>query len=359
MRSSPSLDRLHPQSILVIKPSALGDVVQSLPLLPALRKRFPAARISWVINSDLANLLEHHPLIDELITYERHGSLRAWLGLLGRLRQCRFDLVLDLQGLLRTGLMTAATGASLKIGIEAAREGSWLSCHQLVPGTRRGEPAHQIYARVTEFIGGRYVADQVHVTPDNDDHAVVDSLLRRAREQKLAVQPGAKWVTKRWPVERFADVTVRAAERFGLTPVVLGSPSERPLCEQLEQLVRQRNSSIRCVNLAGATTLRQLAVVLKSCAISITNDSGPMHLAAAVGTPVVSVFLCTDSVRSGPTGDQHELVSTRVSCNGSYRRKCPHFGDRHMACMHELDTERVWSAVLRLMKKNSLDGAAA
>ena len=121
------LNQLQPQRICLIKPSALGDVVQTLPLLPVLKHRFPEASISWVINRELRDLVDGHPALDDSIPFERRGGWSAWVGLLKTLRQRRFDLVFDLQGLLRTGVMTAATGAAVRVGLQTAREGSHFS----------------------------------------------------------------------------------------------------------------------------------------------------------------------------------------------------------------------------------------
>src|SRR5690349_19108383 len=125
------------ERICVIKPSALGDVVQTLPLLEALRARFPSSQVSWVINRELADLIDGHPLIHDTLTFDRRGSWRQSLGLVRTLRQKKFDLVFDLQGLLRTGVMTLATGAALRIGLETAREGANWACHVTLPGTGR------------------------------------------------------------------------------------------------------------------------------------------------------------------------------------------------------------------------------
>ena len=144
------LRQIHARRICVIKPSALGDVVQSLPLLPILRKRFPEARISWVINRQLAPLLEGHPDLDELIIFERRGTWTDWRRLLTQLRNSEFDLVFDLQGLFRTGIMMLATRAKLRVGLETAREGAQWGWHFAVPETGLDVAPHMRYRRVAE-----------------------------------------------------------------------------------------------------------------------------------------------------------------------------------------------------------------
>jgi heptosyltransferase I len=345
--------------ICVIKPSALGDVVQALPVLPALRRRFPRARISWVISRSLAPLLEGHPDLDEVIPFERRGSLSDWRKLLTRLRRSRFDLAFDLQGLLRSGLMLWATRASLRVGLESAREGSMWGCHFLIPGTDLSVPAHLRSRRVVDALGLASFPAALRLAISRSEMEWAIRQLAPLGGSALAIHPGASWKTKRWPPERFAAVTSKAIRRFGLSPVVLGGPGEQPLSAQFVQTLRQLAPHARLVNLAGQTTFKQLAAVLEQSRVLLTNDSGPMQLASGLGTPVVGVFTCTSPVISGPPGDKHELVATGVNCAASYRKRCPHRGRKHLACMEELDVERVWSGLCRLMQKNLQQADAA
>jgi heptosyltransferase-1 len=345
--------------ICVIKPSALGDVVQALPVLPALRRRFPRARISWVISRSLAPLLEGHPDLDEIIPFDRRGSIGDWRTLWTRLRRSRFDLVFDLQGLLRSGLMLWATRASLRVGLESAREGSMWGCHFLVPGTDLSAPAHLRSRRVIEALGLSKFSSELRLAIPRSDREWAMRQLAPLGGSVLAVHPGASWKTKRWLPERFAAVTSKAVRRFNLSPVVLGGPDEQGTAAQFVQTLRQLAPHAPIVNLAGQTKLKQLAAVLEQSSVLLTNDSGPMQLAAGLGTPVVGVFTCTSPTISGPAGQQHELVATGVKCAASYRKRCPYRGKKHLACMEELDVERVWAAMCRLMQKNSAQSNAA
>jgi heptosyltransferase I len=344
--------------ICVIKPSALGDVVQALPVLPALRRRFPRARISWVISCSLAPLLEGHPDLDEIISFERRGSFGDWRKLLTRLRRSRFDLVLDLQGLLRSGMMLWATRASLRVGLESAREGSIWACHVLIPGTDLSVPAHLRSRRVIEAFGLTNSSSDLRLAISRLEREWATRQLAPLAGSVLAIHPGASWKTKRWLPERFAAVASKAARRFGLSPVIIGSAEEHQLSAQFIRTMRQLAPNVRPVDLVGQTTLKQLAAVLEQSRVLLTNDSGPMQLAAGLGTPVVGIFTCTSPVISGPPGDKHELVATGVKCAASYRKRCPHRGKKHLACMEEIDVERVWSALSRLMEKNFQQAAA-
>ena len=331
--------------ICLIKPSALGDVVQTLTLLPVLRERFPRATVSWVVSAGLAPILEGHPQLDEVIRFERRGAFRSSWRLLRGLRERRFDLVFDLQGLLRTGLMAWATGAAVRVGLESAREGAGLACHVTVPDTGRLVPAHVRYWRVAEALGLGDRRREMHIAVAEQDRAWAAERLKGLPGPYLAVHPGARWVTKRWPVEKFAAVAAKAVRRFGVSVVILGSPDEAPLAGQMESLLRQFVPADSVRNITGQTSLKQLAAVLQGAAVLLSNDSGPMHLAAGLGTPVVGVFTCTSPERSGPPGAQHALVATEVRCAASYRKRCPYRGRRHLACLEELATERVWEAL--------------
>jgi heptosyltransferase I len=362
MEPSNPLSRLadiDARRICVIKPSALGDVVQTLPLLSALRIRFPQARISWVINRPLAPLLEGHPDLDEIIPFDRRGSLRTSRRLLKKLHRCRFDLVFDLQGLFRTAVMTLATRAAIRVGLESAREGSKWGAHFAVPRTGPNVPPHMRYRRVADALGLSDLPLEGRLAIGRSETQWAREELARLPGPVLAVHPGASWVTKRWPPERFAAVACKAVRRFGLSIAILGIADEAPLGLEVETTARRLAPNVPLANLAGRTSLKQLAALLQQSAALLTNDSGPMQLAAHFGTPIVGVFTCTSPQLSGPPDRKHELVATHVRCAASYHKRCPYPGRKHMLCMEELDVDRVWSAFCRMMQKNFPQSEAA
>jgi lipopolysaccharide heptosyltransferase II len=353
------LESLDVRRICVIKPSALGDVVQSLPLLPALHERFPQARIDWVINQELVELLSGHPHLGELLLFHRRGTARQYLHLLHELRERKFDLVFDLQGLMRSGLMATATRAPLRVGLETSREGAGFACHLTIPQTSKAIPAFQRYWRVAEELGVGNGTPQTIVHTDESDRAWATSELRALSGPILAIHPGARWMTKRWPVEKFAVVANKAMRQFGFSVVILGSKGEISVANELQTLLQGFVSRKTVLNLTGKTTLKQLTAVLSEVDVVLTNDSGPMHLAAGLGTSVLGVFTCTSPTISGPPGEQHELVATQVACAGSYKKQCPHSGRSQLCCMDELSTARVCDALVRLIEKRRLHSRAA
>ncbi len=340
--------------IAIIKPSALGDVVQALPLLPALRRRFPASHITWVIQRELADLVTGHPDLDAVIRCDRRPSLLQVATLARELSQARFDLVFDLQGLLRSALMTWATRARYRIGLETAREGSHFATTHTIPGTTRAVPAHARYWRVAEMLGVGDMPRRVLVQVPLSAHAAARTWLAGLPRPLIAVQWGAKWETKRWPVAGFAEVLARAANTWGGTAVIVGAKTDRGASEEMTQRIHAAAPHAAVLDLTGRTTIKELAAVVSSVDAMFSNDSGPLHLAAELGTPSLGVFTCTSAVRSGPPGDAHEFVSTEVSCAGSYHKTCPHNGEQHLACHRALTSERVWRGLQRLIEKHTL-----
>ncbi len=356
-------NQIKASRICLIKPSALGDVVQTLPILPVLKARFPDAQISWVIRDSFANLLEGHPCLDEIIPFSRRSSVPYWWGFLKDLKQRQFDLVLDLQGLMRTGIMTAATRARWRIGIEAAREGSHLAYNMTIPETSRSVPAYQKYWNVADAFETVETSRETRIYISDQDKAWARKILSTGERScpTLAIHAGAQWITKRWPPESFAAVGAKAIRHFRCNIVLVGTAEERPLTSQIEQLLHKFVPTGRVLNLAGQTTLKQLAAVLMETDYLLTNDSGPMHLAAGLGTPVTGIFTCTSARRSGPPGDQHELVSTNVDCAASYQKRCPKRGPQNLCCMDELEVTRAWQALYRLISRQAAqrDSSAA
>lgn len=351
--SAEILRSVDARRIGLIKPSALGDVVQTLPLLPVLRERFPQAEITWVISRELAEIVEGHPDLARTIHFVRRGGFSGWRRLLGELRDARLDLVFDLQGLLRTGVMTFATRAPLRFGLESAREGSSLACHALLPDSGRMVAAHRRYWRVAEELGLGDRDPRPSLPLRNEHRVWAKAALDGLHGPVLALNPGARWETKRWPAEKFAVIAAKAYRTYGFTSVILGGPGDRPLATHLAFLLRKFVPSNAVISLAGETSLLQLAAVLEESDVVVTNDSGPMHMAAAVGTPLVGVFTCTSPERSGPPlGPKNASVSTRLSCAAGYHKTCPYRGKKHMACLEELDTERVWRTFVELVERH-------
>lgn len=338
------LESLQPRRICIVKPSALGDIVQTLPVLSMLRQRFPHAHVAWVVKPGLAGILRGHPEIDQLIEMPRGSGGRMVLGfmwMLNRLRRERFDLVLDIQGLFRSGLMTWCTRAPRRLGYRLAREGAFVAYTDTIDVDYRKMPALEHYQLFAERLGCSLPVPPALVPISHQDRQKIHAQLARLPRPWLAVHAGAQWETKRWPPESFAQVARWANEQHGAGIILLGGPGEGALAGQVQQLLDGP-----VVNLAESTTLTELAAAAEAADVFLAGDTGPMHLAAAVGTPVVALFTCTSPMRAGPRGTAHQVVAAAVPCAASYLKKCP-----DMKCMRELTPQRVWPAVSALLSQ--------
>jgi ADP-heptose:LPS heptosyltransferase len=332
------LSRLTAKRIALIKPSALGDIVHALPVLTALRRRFPCAHLTWVVNRTYEPLLRDHPHLDAVLSFERHPFRGGWrrgcqrlIDFWRRLRQARFDLAIDLQGLLRTGVIALASGARRRIGLTSAREGAAWCCTDLVDDRTGCQHAVDRYWRVIEALGGGGRKEFI-VPIQPEARAWCQTVVTRYPRPWLAASVGARWATKRWPPAHFGELLRRATESFGGAVFFVGAADEADLAEQAG-----RTLACPWVNLAGRTALPQLAALLDAADVVLANDSGPLHLAAALGKPVLAPYTCTVVDRHGPYGQESRGVATTVACAGSYLRAC----DR-LDCMNDLTPDRLW-----------------
>src|SRR4051794_7965763 len=269
-----ALEGLRPERVCLIKPSALGDVVHALPVLSALRARWPSARIAWVINRGLRGLLDGHPELDEVIPFDRAQARLRPGGILvtGRflvdLRRRRFDLAVDLQGLLRSGIMAAATGAAIRIGLAGAREGATrFYTHRIASPEPPGHAVDRLL-RVAEALGADVAQPRFVVALADADRHWARAALAGVPRPRLVLNLGARWPTKRWPPEHFATVARRAVVQRGAGLVVVGAPEDRPLVEALRAHLRP----LAVLDLCGRTTLPQLAAVAAEADAVLSND---------------------------------------------------------------------------------------
>jgi heptosyltransferase I len=323
-----------PRKILIVKPSAIGDIVHTLPVLNLLRRKWPTAYISWLVGSAFADLLRGHPQLDEIIMFDRKRFGRVWydpreairLGkFLRDLGTHQFDLVIDLQGLHRSGWMSFFTRAPIRVGFANAREWAHLFYTHRVEVPSIEQHAIERYLAVSDALGCGREPVEFHFVTDEKDRAHVDSLVSGVGKFAVLL-PGTNWITKRWPVEKFAAMVKPLRERFNLASVVAGGPDEVELAKQISA----------DVNVVGKTTLRELVALLERAELVIANDSGPMHIAAALGKPLVSVFGPTNAVRTGPWGRMQSVISVDIPCRPCYSRKCS-----HISCMKFLEIEPV------------------
>jgi lipopolysaccharide heptosyltransferase II len=344
MAEPPSnLFELEPGRVCFIKPSALGDIVNALPVLAALRARWPRAHLAWVVNQGIRGLLDGHPDLDEVIPFDRSTrGLASFARFLIGLRRRRFDVAIDLQGLLRSGIMAYATGAPIRVGRADAREGSARFLTHQIPFDDPDAHAVDRLLPIARAFGADVSTPRYILPIPPDARAWARAILSGVPAPRLVLNLGARWVTKRWPPAHFAEVARRAVERFGAGLVVVGAEEDRPTVSDFVAAL----GPIACLDLCGRTSLVQLAAVAAESDLVLSNDTGPLHVAAASGARVVGIYTCTSPRLNGPYGPRAIAVATRVWCAGSYVSRC-----RRLDCMAELTLDRVWAAVSAQLRR--------
>ena len=324
--------------ILVIKLRAIGDVLLSTVVLDNLRRAFPAAEIHFLTEPAAAGLLPHEPSLDKILVFDRKRM--TGIDLIRTVRRARYDLVLDLFGNPRTALVTWLSGAENRVGFRF-RGRAYAYNHCIPP---RGDRVHntQFNLDALESIGVPIVTRVPSLAISEQERTRARELLAPMATERgptIAINAGGGWYTKRWGVERFAELADILAAQHHAHIVVLWGPGERAQADELAQMMKS------AVVIPPATSLLELAGLLEQCDLLVTNDSGPMHIAAAMGTRVLAVFGPTNPDLQGPCGDGHRIVrQEELECLGCNLTRCP-IGH---PCMNELSVERVY-AVARSM----------
>lgn len=330
---------MNPRRIALIKPSALGDIVHTLPVLSALRRRWPGASITWIVNQAYAPLIADHPDLDDVLIFDRHALRRgpaaaalAGLRFLRRIRQARFDLAIDMQGLLRTGIMAGLSGAGRRVGFANAREGATRFYTDAI-AIPDADEIHAVdrYWRLVEALGAGDAPKRFLVPLSDKAQRQADVHLRELPRPIVVMAIGARWATKRWPIESFATLANDCFTKYGGSAVYVGGQEDRLLAQRAMSWGR-----VPSINLCGETSLPVLAAVLKAADVVVANDSGPLHLAAALGRPVVAPYTCTLIRQHGPYGQFGRAVAADIACHGSYLRNCS-----HMSCLPTLPPRRI------------------
>ena len=331
-----------PGRLLMVLLGAIGDVVCGMPLAQRLRAGWPLTRIVWAVEPAAAPLLEGHPAVHEVIVYRRGRGVPAVLEFLRALRHRPPDVTLDLQRHLKSGVASRASGAPRRLGFHwrNSREGNWFF------NTETIAPVDALTLKLTHF---QRFADQLGVPPapvtfglaaTAAERARVAALLERAGERPLAVlYVGTTWPSKHWLPAATAALCVRLRAR-GLAVALVGGPGDAPFAAA----VRAAGAG-EVVNAVGQTTLREVIAVMERAAVAIGPDTGSMHIAAAVGTPVVALFGATSPRRSAPWGWEDLVVRGDAPCAPCYLRRCP-IG---RLCMQQITPDMVLARVERAL----------
>ncbi|MCF6248657.1 MAG: glycosyltransferase family 9 protein [Desulfobacula sp.] len=328
------------KKILIIKPSALGDIVHSLPFLSAIKNKFPNAKIDWVVAHGLHTFLEDHPLIDNLWVIKKdqwkklvnlNQSLKEINILRKGLKTEHYDVSIDLSGLLRSGIISWFSKASVKLGFKESDEGSPFFYTHKIHGSMN---IHAIdrYLEIAKFMGcatgefGKISKIDYPFAPY--DHQ--PEILKELPKKYLVMSPSAGKPANRWQAEKYG----RLAGRLNLPTVIIASAAESDIAQEVVN-----HSNGNAINLAGRTGLKELIAVIEKASCFVCNDTGPMHIAAALDIPVFAVFGPANPIRTGPYGTIHTVIQKNYDCSPCYAQQpCSKYDFR---CMNELGVDDV------------------
>ena len=340
-------------NILIVRLGALGDIVHALPSAAALRAAMPDARIDWLVDARHRALFDLVTGLDRVVTLEGR-SIAAWVDAVRRLRQVAYDAALDMQGLMKSAVLARASGASRVAGFSLwhLREKSARPFYSQVDeagGAGEGSsPLHVIRKnlRLLRVVG--VDTDRV-VFPLRPVESVVAPGVRAAGEGGpfAVLNPGAGWPNKQWPAERFGEVAAFLRDVRGIRSVVVWGPGEQQLARSVV------SASSGAAREAPPTGVADLVGLLRAASLCVSGDTGPLHLAAAVGTPVVGIFGPTDPGRNGPWLAEDVVVTRHGSCGCHYQRRCR----QAQWCLADVTSAEVTAAVQRRLGPGSVGGS--
>lgn len=345
-KDGPSFTPEAMNNILVIKLRYIGDVLLATPVLRALRSRFPSARLAMLVNRGTEDVLRRNPDLDEVLVLDRMGAAGD-LRFARELRRRRFDCVIDLTDADRSAVLARLTGAPIRVGFNEEHRWRGLLYSDIVPARPESEHRLEHDLAALRLLGLDPKPEPPVLRTAPEDEAAAGRLLAEAgvapgdRRPLVLLQPGARYWFKAWPVERFAELADRLTERYGCLVLVGGSPAERETAETVRALARSAP-----LVLAGRTSLLEFAALLTRCALFVGNDNGPMHMAAALGVPVVALFGPSDPAVWGPRGRRVLTLSKGLDCRRCFHPTCFRGEER---CMKLISTDEVFAAAERAL----------
>jgi heptosyltransferase-1 len=337
--------------ILLVKLSAIGDVVQTLPALEAIKKLYPTAEITWVVEEAAADILDAHPLIDRVLVSRRKAwtamlmnprtfirGLRGIAGFFSELRGTRYDIAIDFQGLLKSGILVGLSHAIRKIGFDRTRELSYLFLNERLPPYDIERHALERYLDVARYLGAPNPSPSCSLPIGREVSNMAQRLagIKKEGGPLVVMNPVARWRTKLWRERNFAELADRLVRERGASVIFTGSPADREVNRRIVAMMTQQ-----ALNWAGETSLRELAALARLSDLFITTDTGPMHLAAAAGAKVLALFGPTAPWRTGPYGASHRIVRSGIECSPCFHRTC---GDS-VRCMEGISVDDVMNQI--------------
>ena len=304
------------KNILIIKPSALGDIVQALPAVCSLAESFSDVRISWFVRPECAPLLENHPCVHEIIYFDRKVLGKWWYNpkafkklclLIKQLRDGRFDIAFDFQGLFRSALFGWFSGAVRRFGMSQAREFAHIFYTDTIQQNEKSVHLVDYFQQIAAAAGANIGEVKFKLSPSNSALKQADELLdeyKVDKENYVVLVPGSTVETKCWPAKSFAELADKISLKFGSTIIATGVAAEK---ENVELLKKEAKTQI--TDFVGVTDIPQLVALLSKAKIVVSNDTGPAHIASALAVPMVLIFGHTNPGRVGPYGRSEAVAA--------------------------------------------------
>lgn len=336
--------------ILIIKLSSIGDVIHTLPSLCAIRRMYSDAVIDWLVEEDAAGIIIGHNLLNDCIVVRRKKWLKKPLSndtwrdisrVIKTLKNTNYDIVIDFQGLIKSGIWALLSKGKKRMGFRRRRELSSIFLNEALPPYNPDLHAVDRYLQLAEHIGVDVLPVEFPLSIKQDEKQKALSILKEngilEGQPFILVNPIARWETKLWGNERFASLCNLITDKFDMRVVLTGSGL---IVSEIDKIIAMTNR--KTINLTGKTGLKELMAVINYSKLMITVDSGPMHIAAAIGKPVIALFGPTAPWRTGPYGSGHTIIRKDLPCSPCFLRRC-----RDVRCMKEIKVEDVMTAVER------------
>jgi lipopolysaccharide heptosyltransferase I len=340
----------EPRSICIFQLNSIGDVIHALPVAHLLKERFPSARITWIAEKGISPLLNHHPAVGQLLLVDtkkwrkRIFSPAAWKEMYSFLRYLRaqeFDLALDFQGTFKSAMLARFSGASRRIGMarsDRAEKWSSLFLNEFSLGTAKKKHIIEKNLALLESVGIRSENSPLHfhIHPEEEAVQYVEQELKKLEiEDFVLINPGGGWVTKLWDEDKFAQLIDMIYNDLHIPSLIVWGPGERHLADKVAR---------KCITpamISFSTNLSELIALTSKSRLMVSSDSGPLHLASALGIPVVGLYGPTDPLRNGPWNPHDSACTINYQCSPCYLRVCP-IG---IQCMKKLEVPQVLDSV--------------
>ncbi|MFT5283991.1 MAG: lipopolysaccharide heptosyltransferase II [Planctomycetota bacterium] len=330
-----------PRKILIIRLGAIGDVTNALIVATAIKAEDATIEIGWVAHGLVLPLLEGHPSVDRVHHWQRGGGFSEVRRLMRELREAGYELVIDLQRIFKSGLLASISGAPRVLGFDRDRckEFAWFfSNEKIAKGDRHAHMVDQ-YMEFVRYLQLEQAEPELLLPSEDAAEEWAQQIVDELGAAPILINLGATKPANRWVPGRFGELAVQAAERFERPVCLIGGPDDRALFQSdLKQIEGAR--SVR--DLVGSTSLPELWALERRAALFVGLDTGPMHLAVAVGLPCVILFGAADHRRTGPYGDRNRIIRLDLACSPCNKRECPL--PRH-DCMEDIEIEQVLSAM--------------